>query len=170
MNKNSQMVSFRIGKEIFGVPITMVQEIVRVPEITPVPDMPSFIKGVINLRGKIVSVIDLGKRLKLDCAPLSRSSRILVLEVEKKIIGLLVDAVTQIIKVPPEAVEPPPEIVSSIAAEYLMGVGKLPDKLVILLDLRNILKPEELRKLASENRKDTAAGVGSSSGFTGAAA
>jgi purine-binding chemotaxis protein CheW len=168
MNKNSQMVSFRIGKEIFGVPITMVQEIVRVPEITPVPDMPSFIKGVINLRGKIVSVIDLGKRLKLDCTPLSRSSRIL--EVEKKIIGLLVDAVTQIIKVPPEAVEPPPEIVSSIAAEYLMGVGKLPDKLVILLDLRNILKPEELRKLASENRKDTAAGVGSSSGFTGAAA
>ncbi len=169
MNKNSQMVSFRIGKEIFGVPITMVQEIVRVPEVTPVPDMPLFVKGVINLRGKIVSVVDLSKRLRLDGMPLSKSSRILVLEVEKKIIGLLVDAVTEIIRIPPESIEPPPEIVSSIAAEYLMGVGKLPDKLVILLDLRNILKPEELKRFAAENRNEKAAGNSFAPVFTNAA-
>lgn len=158
MNKHSQMVSFRIGREIFGVPIAMVQEIVRVPEVTPVPDMPPFIRGVINLRGRIVSVIDLSKRLKLDGMPLSKSSRILVLDVEKKVVGLLVDAVTEIIRIPPESIEPPPEIVSSIAADYLIGVGKLPHKLVILLDLRNILNPEELKRFASEGGSEAGPG------------
>jgi purine-binding chemotaxis protein CheW len=148
----------------------MVQEIVRVPEVTPVPDMPPFIRGVINLRGRIVPVIDLSKRLKLEGMPLSKSSRILILEVENKVIGLLVDAVTEIVGIPPESVEPPPEIVSSISAEYLIGVGKLPEKLVILLDLRNILKPEELKRLAAEGRSETAAGATSPAAWDNAAA
>lgn len=170
MNNNQQMVSFRIGREVFGVPIAMVQEIVRVPEVTPVPDMPPFIKGVINLRGKIVPVIDLGRRLKLEAMPSSKSSRILILEVEKRVIGLLVDAVTEIIRIPPESVEPPPEIVSSIAAEYLIGVGKLPNKLVILLDLRNILKPEEIKRFAADGRNETTAAVSSPALWNNAAA
>jgi purine-binding chemotaxis protein CheW len=169
MNKNHQMVSFRIAREIFGVPIAIVQEIVRVPEVTPVPDMPAFITGVINLRGKIVPVIDLSKRLKLEGTSLSRSSRILILEVEKKVIGLLVDAVTEIIRIPPESIEPPPEIISPIAAEYLIGVGKLPNKLVILLDLRNILKPEELKRFAAEGRNEKAAAASSPAFWNNAA-
>ncbi len=151
MNKQNQVVCFRIGRELFGVYIEVVQEIVRVPEITPVPEMPGFVEGVINLRGKIVSIVDLGKRLKIESGAKMRTNRILVIEVEKKVIGLLVDAVTEILRIPPESVEPAPDIVTTVGAEYIIGVGKLPDKLIILLDLKNILKPEEIRKLAADD-------------------
>jgi len=150
MNKQNQVVCFRIGRELFGVSIHIVQEIVRVPEVTPVPEMPGFVEGVINLRGKIVSIVDLGKRLKIEAAAKTRTNRILVIEVERKVIGLLVDAVTEILRIPPESVEPAPDIVTSVGAEYIVGVGKLPDKLIILLDLKNILKPEEIRRLSSD--------------------
>lgn len=152
MKKKDQIVSFKIGKEHFGVHIHAVQEIVRVPEITAVPEMPSFVEGVINLRGRIVSIVDLSRRLKLKGAARAKSSRILIVEVENKVVGLLVDAVSAILRIPPESIEPAPEIVTSVGAEYIMGVGKLPDKLIILLDLKNILKPEEIRKLTADGR------------------
>ena len=158
MNKQNQVVSFRIGKELFGVYIQIVQEIVRVPEITPVPEMPPFVDGVINLRGKIVSVVDLGNKLRLESSGLSRTSRVLIVEIENKTVGLLVDAVTEIIRIPPESIEPTPDIATSVGAEYIIGVGKLPDKLIILLDLKNILRPEELKKLATDERGDASAG------------
>jgi purine-binding chemotaxis protein CheW len=152
MNKKDQMVTFRIGRELFGVPIKTVQEIVRVPEITLVPEMPSFVEGVINLRGKIVSIVDVNRRLKIGESPRTRSSRILIVDVEKKVVGLLVDAVTEILRLPPDSIEPAPEIVTSIGTEYIMGVGKLPGKLIILLDLPKILKPEEIKRLAADDR------------------
>lgn len=154
-NKKNQVVSFKIGRELFGVYIHMVQEIVRVPEITPVPEMPPFVEGVINLRGKIVSIVDLNRRLKIGESVKSRSSRILIVEVEKKVVGLLVDAVTEILRIPPESIEPAPDIVTSVGAEYIMGVGKMTDKLIILLDLKNILRPEEIRKLSTDGRADS---------------
>jgi purine-binding chemotaxis protein CheW len=163
MNKKNQVVSFRIGREIFGVYIHIVQEIVRVPEITPVPEMPPFVEGVINLRGKIVSIVDLSKRLQIGEAKRSRSNRILIVEVEKKIVGLLVDAVTEILRIPPESVEPTPDIITSVGAEYILGVGKLPDKLIILLDLKNILKPEEIKRLATDDLPQGRAADASSS-------
>lgn len=162
MNKKNQVVSFRIGRELFGVYIHIVQEIVRVPEITPVPEMPSFVEGVINLRGKIVSIVDLGTRLGIEGTARSRSSRILIIEVEKKVLGLLVDAVTEILRIPPESVEPAPDIITSVGAEYITGVGKLPDKLIILLDLKNILRPEEIRRLAVDDRETPGPGPGAS--------
>lgn len=158
MNKKNQVVSFRIGRELFGVYIHIVQEIVRVPEITPVPEMPHFVEGVINLRGKIVSIIDLSKRLRIEASAKSRASRILIIEVEKKTVGLLVDAVTEILRIPPESIEPAPDIVTAVGAEYIIGVGKLPDKLIILLDLKNILKPEEVKKLSSDEKGGPAPG------------
>jgi purine-binding chemotaxis protein CheW len=163
MNKKNQVVSFRIGRELFGVYIHIVQEIVRVPEITPVPEMPPFVEGVINLRGKIVSIVDLSKRLQIGEAKRSRSNRILIIEVEKKIVGLLVDAVTEILRIPPESVEPTPDIITSVGAEYILGVGKLPDKLIILLDLKNILKPEEIKRLATDDLPQGRAADASSS-------
>ena len=152
MNKKNQVVSFKIGKETFGVYIHIVQEIIRVPEITPVPEMPSFVEGVVNLRGKIVSIIDLSKRLRIEGSQRTRTSRILIIEVDKKAIGLLVGAVTEILRLPPESIEPAPDIVTAVGAEYILGVGKLSDKLIILLDLKNILKPEELKKIAADER------------------
>ena len=157
-NKKNQVVSFKIGRELFGVYIHMVQEIVRVPEITPVPEMPIFVEGVINLRGKIVSIVDLNKRLKIGESVKSRSSRILIVDVEKKVIGLLVDAVTEILRIPPEAIEPAPDIATAVGTEYIMGVGKMPDKLIILLDLKNILNPEEIRKLSTDERASSGKG------------
>ncbi len=158
MKKKDQVVSFRVGKEHFGVHIHTVQEIVRVPEITAVPEMPSFVDGVINLRGRIVSIIDLSKRLKIEGATRAKASRILIVEVENKIVGLLVDAVNAILRIPPEAIEPAPDIVTSVGAEYILGVGKLPDKLIILLSLKNILRPDEINKLAAEERVEAMSG------------
>jgi purine-binding chemotaxis protein CheW len=157
MKKKDQVVSFKIGRESFGVPIHNVQEIVRVPEIAAVPEMPSFVEGVINLRGKIVSIVDLGKRLKIEAAPRGKSSRVLIVEVDNKIIGLLVDAVNAILQVPPDAVEPAPDIVTPVGADYIVGVGKLQNKLIILLELKNILKPDEIKRLAAGESADTAA-------------
>jgi purine-binding chemotaxis protein CheW len=154
MNRKNQVVSFIIGREVFGVSIDSVQEIVRVPEITAVPEMPSFVEGVINLRGKIVSIIDLSKRFRVDGTSRSKSSRILIVEVEKKVIGLLVDAVTEILRLPPESIEPAPDIVTAVGAEYILGVGKLPEKLLILLDLKHVLKAEDIRKIVSNDRQE----------------
>jgi purine-binding chemotaxis protein CheW len=158
MKKKDQVVSFRIGKEHFGVHIHTVQEIVRVPEITAVPEMPVFVDGVINLRGKIVSIIDLGKRLKIQGATRAKASRILIVEVENKIVGLLVDAVNAILSLPPESIEPAPDIVTTVGSEYILGVGKLPDKLIILLSLKNILRPDEISKIASDERIEASSG------------
>ena len=149
MKKKDQVVNFKIGKESFGVAIDDVQEIVRVPEITMVPETPSFVEGVINLRGKIVTVVDLSKRLKIEAAPRAKSSRVLIVEVDNKSIGLLVDSVNAILQIPQEAVEPTPDIVTPIGADYIFGIGKLKDKLIILLDLKNILRPEEIQGLAA---------------------
>lgn len=162
-------MSFKVGKELFGVYIHVVQEIVRVPEITPVPEMPPFVEGVINLRGKIVSIVELSKKLKIEGSSKTRASRILIIELEKKVVGLLVDAVTEILRIPPESVEPAPDIVTSVGAEYITGVGKLPDKLIILLDLKNILKPDEIKRLTTDDRGETAA-QGSAGNSLGAAA
>jgi len=158
MQKKDQVVNFRIGRESFGVPIDNVQEIVRVPEITVVPEMPSFVEGVINLRGKIVSIVDLSKRLKIEAAPRAKSSRVLIVEVDDKIIGLLVDSVNAILQIPQEAVEPTPDTVTPVGADYIIGVGKLPDKLIILLNLKNILRPDEIKGLAADESAGTAVG------------
>lgn len=158
MNKKNQVVAFRIGKELFGVYIYIVQEIVRVPEVTPVPEMPPYVEGVINLRGKIVSIVDLSKRLRIDRGARARSNRILIIEVDKKIVGLVVDAVTEILRIPPESIEPTPDIVTSVGSEYITGVGKLPDKLIILLDLKNILKPDEIKRLAADENREAVSG------------
>ncbi len=169
MNKKNQVVSFRIGRELFGVYIQIVQEIVRVPEITPVPEMPLFVEGVINLRGKIVSIVELSKRLKIEGSSKTKASRILIIELDKKVVGLLVDAVTEILRIPPESIEPTPDIVTSVGSEYIMGVGKLPDKLIIILDLKNILKPEEIKRLTTDGREETTAQGGAGASLDAAA-
>lgn len=162
MKKKDQVVSFRIGKEYFGVQIQTVQEIVRVPEITAVPEMPSFVEGVINLRGKIVSIVDLSKRLKIQGGARAKSNRILIVEVDNNVVGLLVDAVSAILRIPPESIEPAPDIVTSVGTEYIQGVGKLPDRLIILLDLKNILRPDELTKLSVDEQVEPASSSASS--------
>lgn len=147
MAKDLQLVGFRIGKETFGVPIHLVHEIVRLPEITAVPDAPEYIEGVINLRGKIVSIVDLRKRFGETRIEASRKNRILVAEIDTKMVGLIVDAASEVIRLPESEIEAPPEVFEDNEVKYVTGVGKLNGRLVILIDLTKILQKGELRRL-----------------------
>ncbi len=147
MAKELHIVGFRVGRETFGVPIGLVHEIVRVPEITAVPDSPGYVEGVINLRGKIVSVVDLRKRFgEKEIAP-HKKNRILVTEVEGKMVGLIVDAASEVLKIPDSEIELPPSVFEEGELNYVTGVGKLQGRLVILIDLSKILQKGELRRL-----------------------
>ena len=147
MAKDLHLVGFRIGRETFGVPIDMVHEIVRVPEITAVPDSPEYIEGVINLRGKIVSIVDLRKRFGEKQIARHKKNRILVVEVESKMVGLIVDAASEVLKMSHTHVEAPPNVFEEGELNYVTGVGKLNDRLIILIDLNKILQKGELRRL-----------------------
>lgn len=147
MAKDLQLVGFRIGKETFGVPIDLVHEIVRVPEITSVPDAPEYVEGVINLRGKIVSVIDLRKRFGENKIERSRKNRILVAEIERKMVGLIVDAASEVLRLSQSEIEDPPDVFDDVELKYVTGVGKLNGRLVILVDLAKIMQKGELRRL-----------------------
>mgnify|MGYP001581901335 CR=1 FL=1 len=152
MSKVLQMVGFKVDREFFGVPIEKVKEIVRVPEITHVPDAPEFVEGVINLRGKIVPVVDMRKRLGVKSSEHSRASRVLILDMEKGVVGLIVDSASEILKISDEAIEPPPELVSSIGGDYITGVGKLNDKLIVMLDLQRLMSADEIKRLDAAGR------------------
>lgn len=148
MANELQLVGFRIGKEMFGVPIELVHEIVRVPEVTSVPDALEYVEGVINLRGKIISVVDLRKRFGEADIHTDRKNRILVANVEGTMVGLIVDAASEVLKLPNTEIEAPPSNVFDDAeVNYVTGVGKLNGRLIILLDLKRILDKGELRRL-----------------------
>lgn len=149
MSSDLHIVGFRVGAETFGVPITCVHEIVRVPEITNVPDSPEFVEGVINLRGKIVSVVDLRKRFGEQQTPATKKNRVIVVDSEGKLVGLIVDAASEVMRIPQSEIEPPPRITADESGGYVTGVGKLKDRLIILVDLQRVLQRGELRK-ASE--------------------
>ncbi|MFZ3091986.1 MAG: chemotaxis protein CheW [Nitrospirota bacterium] len=150
MSKSLQTVGFKIGKELFGVDISNVKEIVRVPEIVKVPDTPDFIEGVINLRGRIVSVIDLKKRFRLGRVDRTKTSRILVAEMDGRVVGLLVDAASEVLRFPADSIEPPPDMVSGIGIDYITGVGKIGERIIILLDIKKVLNNGEWRQIAAK--------------------
>jgi len=144
------LVTFSMGED-YGVPISQVHEIIRVGDITMVPNSPSYMEGVINLRGKVLPVLNLRKRLRLPDKETSKASRIIVTEVNNKVIGLLVDAVSHVIKVPSDFVETAPEEVLEVDTDYITGVGKLHNRLVILLDLEKLLRREKIEVKEAEN-------------------
>ncbi|MGE5324406.1 MAG: chemotaxis protein CheW [Actinomycetota bacterium] len=147
MARELHIVGFRIGRETFGVPIALVHEIVRVPEITAVPDSPDYVEGVINLRGKIISVIDLRKRFGEKELVQGKKNRILVTEADGKLVGLIVDAASEVLKIPETEIEPPPPVFDAGDVNYVTGLGKLQGRLIILLDLTKVLQKGELRRL-----------------------
>jgi len=155
MDKELQVVGFRIGRETFGLPISIVREIVRVPEITSVPNAPDYIEGVINLRGRIIPVVDLRKRFGEKTTEPSKKHRIVVVEMDGRRIGLLVNSASEVLKIPPSEIEAPHNVFQEGELNYITGVGKLRGRLVILLDLNRILQRGELRNL--EEVAETAA-------------
>lgn len=137
------LATFFLSGEEYGIDVRLVQEIIRVGEITQVPRAPGFIKGVINLRGRIIPVIDLKRKLGLgEVSEAARQSRIVVVKVRDRLVGLLVDGASQVLKVPVASIEAAPEEVVEIDANYLRGVAKLENRLIILMDLNKVLALE----------------------------
>ncbi|WP_031388746.1 chemotaxis protein CheW [Desulfonatronum thiodismutans] len=148
-NELLQLVTFNIGDEEFGVEILKVQEIIRMMGITRVPKAPDFVEGVINLRGKVIPIIDLRKRFGMASQDHDKNTRIIVLEINAVIIGFVVDSVSEVLRIPANTVEPPPAIISGIESEYIRGVGKLADRLLILLDMDSLLSKGEQSMLTN---------------------
>jgi purine-binding chemotaxis protein CheW len=142
-----QLVVFQLGAELYGVDIARVHEIIRLQSVTRVPGASSFVEGVINLRGKVIPVVDLRRRFGLTMADHTRASRIVVVEIGDQVVGIIVDGVSEVLRVPMSTLEPPSPVVAGIDSEYLHGIAKLPDRLVILLDLDRVLAREERRAL-----------------------
>jgi len=147
MERDCQVVGFRIGNETYGVRIASVREIVRVPEITMVPNAPDIIEGVINLRGKIIPVMDLRKRFGDTAVQPDRRNRILVVELDHKLLGLIVSSASEVLKIPPSEIESPGSVFAEGESSYVTGVGKLKGRLIILLDISKLLRQPEFKKL-----------------------
>jgi purine-binding chemotaxis protein CheW len=146
MEKDLQVVGFRIGNETFGVRIGSVREIVRVPEITAVPSAPETVEGVINLRGKIIPVMDLRKRFGQSDIQPDKKNRILVVELENKLVGLIVNAASEVLRIAPSEIEAPGNLFAEGESGYVTGVGKLKGRLIILLDIAKLLHRPEYKR------------------------
>ena len=147
MEKDLQVVGFRIGDETFGVLIGSVREIVRITEITAVPNAPDTIEGVINLRGKIIPVMDLRKRFGHAEVQPDKRNRILVVDLDTKLLGLIVNSASEVLKIPPSEIEPPGTVFADGESSYVTGVGKLNGRLIILLDISKLLHRPEFKRL-----------------------
>ena len=143
--KEYQLVVFKIGEEEFGVDISQVREIVRLIEVTYMPKAPAFIEGVVNLRGQIVAVIDLAKRLGIPSRPRGDTTRIIVIEIGENTVGMIVDSVSEVLRISSGEIEEVPGLIETEVPEhYIRGVGKLKDRLLVLLDLSRVLSHEEV--------------------------
>ncbi len=142
-----QLVGFRVGQQSYALPIASVREIVRPPQITVVPQSPTHVAGVVNLRGRILSVVDLRKRFG---APVESSpkNRVLVVAVETKLVGMLVDAASEVLKLAPETIEPSPKLFGDANERYVTGIAKHMGRLVILLDASKLLPESQVTEAA----------------------
>jgi purine-binding chemotaxis protein CheW len=134
-----QLVSFQLDKELYGIEITKVREIILITEITRIPQTPSYVKGLINLRSTVIPVIDLRSLFGLPEGEMTDDSRIMVLQAKGKTIGIVVDAVSEVLRVKRDQIAPPPPTVAGLGREYLTGIVKLDKQLLILLDIDKIL-------------------------------
>jgi purine-binding chemotaxis protein CheW len=151
-----QLIVFNLGDEEYGADINQVREIIRTGNITPIPDSPDFIKGVCNVRGEIPVIIDLKERFFLPIQEGVDNKHIVMTERDKSVFGLLVDEVTEVLRIPQTDIKAAPEMVTRVDREYVNGVITLENRLIILLDLHKVLSSEELSRLTEfyqENRK-----------------
>jgi len=138
-----QLVTFFIGNEEFAVDILNIQGINRMVEVTAVPNSPEFLEGIINLRGRVIPLINLRKRMCLPDRKSDKSTRFIVVEINNKVIGFVVDSVNEVLRLDSSIIEPPPAIVTGVRSDFITSVGKLPDRLLILLDLEKVLSNED---------------------------
>lgn len=145
--QKDRYLTFHLGKESYGIEIQYVTEIIVMQEITKVPDLPESIIGVVNLRGNVISVMDMRKRFHLESREIDDRTCIIVVNIENIAIGLLVDTVNEVLNIPEEQVDPSPKTHSGIKSNYIMGMGKIGNKVKILLDIEKILHEEEMEQI-----------------------
>jgi purine-binding chemotaxis protein CheW len=146
--KEIQVVIFHLGREEFGVRIDQVKEIIEMTHITRMPKAPSFIEGVINLRGEVVAIIDLAKQFDLPKSERGEETRIVVVDVDDNIVGMIVGSVPEVLRISEENIDPTPSLIESrIDTRYIEGIGKLEDRLFVLLNLSKVLSPEEVKSV-----------------------
>jgi purine-binding chemotaxis protein CheW len=139
----NQLISFAVGDEEYGLDILRVKEVIRIREITRLPRAPSFVRGIINLRGDVIPIIDLRDRFGLEQQQYTVMTRVIVVDVDDRLVGMVVDAVSQVVRIQADQIDPPPPIVGGLSVEYIKGVGKLDERLVILLNIDRILTVDE---------------------------
>ncbi|MCC5909194.1 MAG: purine-binding chemotaxis protein CheW [Clostridiaceae bacterium] len=142
-----QYVIFKLCGEEYGVEIDHVQEITEYKNPTKVPNVPNFVEGIINLRGNITPIISLKKRFSLDDEEINENNRIIIIHIKNKQIGFIVDDASQVLTMKEEQIENPPEIIAGIDRQYITGIGKVEEKIIILLDLEKILTEKEKQEI-----------------------
>ncbi len=157
MAETIQVVSFKLGSEEYGVDIAQVQEINRMVAVTHVPRAPQFMEGVINLRGQLIPIIDLRARFGMPRTEHTKNTRIVVTEIGSKRVGMVVDSVSEVLRLPVDQIEDAPEMLTGVDTEYIRGVGKIEDRLIILLDLGRIISGAEKRELEASDAEVAAA-------------
>ena len=144
-----QFISFSVGEEEYGLELLRVKEVIRVREITWLPKAPSFVKGIINLRGDVIPIIDLRDKFGLETREQTAQTRVIVVEVEGRLMGMVVDSASQVVRIPADQIDAPPPVLGGLSQEFITGVGKIEDKLVILLNVDAILTVDEKVALSS---------------------
>lgn len=153
---DQKLLTFSLGEEGYGVSILKVKEIIGMLDITPVPRTPEFIKGVINLRGKIIPIMDL--RVKFDMTPQEYDERTCIIVVEivlndvQKLIGVVVDMVSEVVTISDEQIEPPPEYGTNLEHNFILGIGKIKDRVVIIIDIEELFLCEEVLKMLDNSQ------------------
>jgi purine-binding chemotaxis protein CheW len=143
----TQLVIFELGEEFFGVDISAVESIIKMQEITRIPQALSFVEGITNLRGKVLSVIDLRKRLDLPVEETDKETRIVIINLEEIEVGMVVDAVWEVVTINDEQIEPTPQLATTVDTTFITGIARLEDRLIILLDLTEVLTVKEKKLL-----------------------
>ncbi len=152
-----QLIGFFVGKEEYGLEILRVREIIRVKQITRLPRSPGFVKGIINLRGDVIPILSLGEKFGLPPTELSAATRVIVVEIDGQLIGMAVDSVSAVLRIQADRIDPPPPMIGGLSREFVAGVGKVGERLVILLHIDRILSKDDQVALAGLETAEVAA-------------
>jgi len=156
MTESNQLVTFQLGEELYGINIMDVKEIVRTQEVRSIPNAPTYVEGIFHLRTEIIPIINLHKRFHLKKIAVSEEDELLsgfiILDIDGMKLGVIIDKVSRVVTIEKEEIQPPPQMVSGIGAEYIQGVVRQEKGYLIILDIRDLFNPKELQKIAALRR------------------
>ena len=144
-----QLISFTVGDEEYGFELQHVKEVIRMREVTRLPEVPAYVQGIVNLRGQVIPIIDLREKFGLPSTEATADTRVIVVEVEESAVGMVVDCADQVVRLAASQFEPPPPVLSKASQAYITAVGKLEDRLITILDVRRLLKSVGMQNITA---------------------